>query len=293
MENVGSKVGDILQQMAESKANYEMLPKEGDYVVDGIKHCGVCKEPKEFLCETGSKPMLCPIPCKCRRDELERERLQYEHEKKVEKIRYLRSRSMMDEEFTRATFQKFDVRADNEKQYKACLKYVKNFDEMLNDNQGLLFYGDVGTGKSFAAGCIANALLNNTQSVIMTSFVKILQTLSSNFGNKQDNESALIRDLMQPELLILDDLGAERSTDYAVEKVFNIIDSRCRERKPMILTTNLTLSDMKQCTDIRYARIYDRVFSACYPIKFEGVSRRKIEAKQRFEKMKKFFEGDD
>ena len=183
--------------------------------------------------------------------------------------------------------------ADNEKQYKACLKYVKRFDEMLKESQGLLFYGEVGTGKSFAAGCIANALLENTQSVIMTSFVEIVQSLSSNFGNKRDDESALMRDLMQPELLILDDLGAERSTDYAVEKVFNIIDSRCRERKPMILTTNLTLSDMKQCTDIRYARIYDRVFSACYPIKFEGVSRRKIEAKKRFEKMKKFFEGDD
>ena len=293
MEHIKSKVGEVLQQMVESKANYELLPKEGDYVVDGIKHCGVCKEPKEFWCETGSKPMLCPIPCKCRRDEMERERLQKKKKKKVDKIRYLRNRSMMDEEFAGATFQRFDVRADNEKQYKACLKYVKRFDEMLKESQGLLFYGEVGTGKSFAAGCIANALLENTQSVIMTSFVKILQSLSSNFGNKRDDESALMRDLMQPELLILDDLGAERSTDYAVEKVFNIIDSRCRERKPMILTTNLTLSDMKQCTDIRYARIYDRVFSACYPIKFEGVSRRKIEAKKRFEKMKKFFEGDD
>ena len=61
MEHIESKVGEVLQQMVESKANYELLPKEGDYVVDGIKHCGVCKEPKEFWCETGSKPNLVPF----------------------------------------------------------------------------------------------------------------------------------------------------------------------------------------------------------------------------------------
>ena len=92
-------------------------------------------------------------------------------------------------------------------------------------------------------------------------------------------------------LLIIDDLGAERSTDFALEKVYNIIDSRYRAGLPMILTTNLTLKEMKEATDIRYSRIYDRIFEVCYPMEFTGPSWRKVEASRRFEEMRQFLEG--
>lgn len=149
---------------------------------------------------------------------------------------------------------------------------------------------NLGTGKSFAAACIGNHVMSCLRPVVMTSFVKILQQFSS---FKNGDEEELIDRLTEPDLLILDDLGAERNTDFALEKVYNVIDSRYRSRKPIILTTNLTLKEMKENTDIRYARIYDRVFEMCYPIKFEGSSRRRIEAKERFDKMKSFLEGDD
>lgn len=92
-------------------------------------------------------------------------------------------------------------------------------------------------------------------------------------------------------LLIIDDLGAERSTDYALEKVYGIIDNRYRAKKPLILTTNLTLRQMQEATDIRYARIYDRIFEMCYPMEFSGVSWRKREAAQRYEETRKILEG--
>lgn len=56
----------------------------------------------------------------------------------------------------------------------------------------------------------------------------------------------------QSKLLIIDDLGAERGTDYSLERVYDIIDSRYRSNKPIILTTNLTMEQMKNCEDIRY-----------------------------------------
>lgn len=85
--------------------------------------------------------------------------------------------------------------------------------------------------------------------------------------------------------------GAERSTDYALEKVYGIIDNRYRAKKPLILTTNLTLRQMQEATDIRYTRIYDRIFEMCYPLEFSGVSWRKREAAQRYEETKKLLEG--
>ena len=60
----------------------------------------------------------------------------------------------------------------------------------------------------------------------------------------------------------------------------------------MILTTNLTIEEMKRDMDIRYSRIYDRIFEICYPMQFTGPSWRKTEASRRFDEMKKLLEED-
>ena len=95
------------------------------------------------------------------------------------------------------------------------------------------------------------------------------------------------------DLLILDDLGAERSTDYALEQVYNIVDSRYRAGLPVIYTTNLTLEELKNPADMRYARIYDRVLEKCFPVEFRGVSRRKHGARQGFDDMMALLGVDD
>lgn len=106
--------------------------------------------------------------------------------------------------------------------------------------------------------------------VVMTSFVKLLEIIQST-----GQESTILSNLNSAQLIIFDDLGAERGTDYTLEKVYNIVDSRYRKRLPMILTTNLTIEQMKDEQDIRYSRIYDRIFESCYPMQFTGPSWRK------------------
>lgn len=289
MEKIGQGVNDWYKRML--KSFIDRYPQvEGDYEVDGILHCGKCKEPKRQYVDVDGEQVFTSRECKCVRDERERERQKEEYEKKLKEINRLKSISLMDAVFYGATFKSFDITESNQKNYKSCVNYVRKFQQMYEEGQGLLFYGPVGTGKSFAAACIANALISGLNTVVMTSLVKLLQQISS-FNDKYSEED-LIRDLMRPKLLILDDLGAERSTDFALEKVYNIIDSRYRSHKPLILTTNLTLQEMKENTDIRYARIYDRVFEMCYPMKFDGVSRRKIEARERYNKMKSLLEDE-
>ena len=102
-----------------------------------------------------------------------------------------------------------------------------DFREMEEKNQGLLLYGPVGTGKSYTAACIANALMEKEIPVVMTSFVKILQDIQ--MMNK--GESGYLDTLNAARLLIIDDLGAERDTVYALEKVYNVIDSRIRKNR--------------------------------------------------------------
>lgn len=120
-------------------------------------------------------------------------------------------------------------------------------------------------------------------SVVMTSFVKILQDIQG------QDEAAYIGMLNACSLLIIDDLGAERNTDYALEKVYNVIDSRVRADKPMILTTNLTFDEMMRNPDIRYRRIYDRIFEHCFPVEIPGKSFRIIKAAQRQKELADYF----
>ena len=125
--------------------------------------------------------------------------------------------------------------------------YVRNWEEAYRNNTGLLLFGDVGTGKSFFAACIANVLLEQDIPVLMTSFPKIL-----NSGWSLEDRGDFLSRLRDYDLLILDDLGAERGTEYALEQVYNVVDIRYRSGKPMIVTTNLKLAELKNPPDVAH-----------------------------------------
>lgn len=158
--------------------------------------------------------------------------------------------------------------------------YVDKFKLMLEDNIGYLFWGGVGTGKSYMAACIANALLDKEYTVKMTNFATIINDL---FCCEDKNE--YIDALVKYDLLIIDDLGAERGTEYAVENVFNVIDRRYRSGKPLIITTNLHLSMLTNEQSLDKKRIYDRILELCIPVCVNGVSKRTATAKEKMKEM--------
>ena len=256
---------------------------------DGLLYCGKChtRKEREIIWLDGTVKRV-PVVCKCREEAERIKKEQFQKEEEMRSIQRAKISSMMDDTFKTACFENFQIRNGNERHLKIAQKYCKEFQKMYERNQGLLFFGTVGTGKSYTAACIANYLLGKNTSVVMTSFVRILQEMQ---GFDREREEAFTYKLNSVKLLIIDDLGAERSTDYALEKVYGIIDNRYRAKKPLILTTNLTLRQMQEATDIRYTRIYDRIFEMCYPLEFSGVSWRKREAAQRYEETKKILEG--
>ena len=101
----------------------------------------------------------------------------------------------------------------------------------------------------------------------MTNFPSILARLSGTFGEERADFLASLGDY---DLLIIDDLGVERGTEYALEQMFSIIDSRYRSGKPLIVTTNLKLDEIKHLPDFAHARIDDRILERCAPILFAG-----------------------
>lgn len=259
---------------------------------DGFLHCSVCGEAIQLAVpfpdiEGKNKTITVGRNCKCKRAELEvyEKRMQFEEEQsRVDELRQL---SLMDTKLRSVRFSNYHITQENENAFKIARNYVTKFADMYSRSQGILFWGDVGTGKSYIAAAIANELLDRMTSVVMTSFIKLLQEME---GFDTD-DSDYVERLNRARLLVIDDFGAERGTDFALEKVYSIIDSRYRSGKPIILTTNLAFGQMKACADIRYNRIYDRIFEMCYPVKMEGMSWRKKEAVARYEDMKKILEG--
>jgi len=281
---------DMTEDMLEALVNVPREAEGGDFIgEDGLLYCGKCRTKKEHIVPwINQEARKVSIMCRCRmaEDQAIQDRMRKEEE--VLSIRRAKMSSMMDDTFRSATFENFKVNKSNVASHKQLLNYCKGFKKMLERNQGLLLYGSVGTGKSYTAACIANYLLDHNWSVAMTSFVRILQEVQ---GFDKERAEFFTNKLNSVSLLIIDDLGAERSTDYALEKVYGIIDGRYRAKKPLILTTNLTLGQMQEASDIRYERIYDRIFEMCYPMEFAGVSWRKREAAQRFEETRKLLEG--
>ena len=165
-------------------------------------------------------------------------------------------------------------------------RYVNNWQQVKAENLGLLFWGDVGTGKSFLAACIANGLLDQGVSVMMTNFTRILNKLSD---LQVKERSQFISDFGKVDLLIIDDLGIERSTEFALEQVFN--DSRYRSKLPLIVTTNMTLEELKNPQDLTRSRIYDRVLERCVPLRINNQNIRQRNAAESMKEARKILES--
>lgn len=267
---------------------------DGDYKAeDGLWHCGKCHEAMQTRLDGNAMHLpeldgrIVRTQCRCEREAYKMKEEQRKAAEESQYIEALKRKSMIDSRYSDCCFASFVRNADNEKNLSLCKRYVERFTEMQQKNQGLLFYGKSGTGKTYMSACIANELICKKVAVVMTSFVKIISEIQANMGQ----EESIIARLNRAELLVIDDLGAERSSEYAIEKAYNVIDSRYRAKKPMIISTNLTLSEMQAQTDIRYARIYDRILECCYPVRFTGKTWRYVEAERRFDEMKALLEG--
>ena len=255
----------------------------GDYYgKDGLLYCGKCHTPKEAFFAKNLVLMgknRHPIDCRCRKMEREQQEVAIRQQKHNELVRRLKAGGFSDTAMLDWNFENDDGRAP-QMRYAHC--YVERWQIMRAENLGLLLWGGVGTGKSFLAGCIANALMEQEVSVRMTNFARIMNELNNSFSGR----NVVVDRLCRYPLLIIDDFGMERGTEYALEQVYNIVDSRYRSQKPLIVTTNLPLNEIRHPQDTAHARIYDRILEMCVPISCIRASLRKENAQKKLESMK-------
>lgn len=251
-------------------------PKEGEelYVKDGLYHCKLCDGRRETIAVnpiTGKESRVRCI-CKCQVEALEKEEKRRKDSERALRMKKIRFESFEDTDYAKATFDADDGK--DPETAKKMRNYAKHFQTFKENGQGLILFGDVGTGKTFASACIANALIDEGYHVYMTNFPNLISKIQ-----RDAFTTDYAKILSSYDLLIIDDLGVERSSEYMQENVYNIIDARYRANKPIIVSTNLTADELRNPKDVMAARIYGRILEKCLPVRFTGSDRRKGNAR--------------
>ena len=262
----------MIEEMLESISNNVPLPDSEYMGEDGLMHCSTCHAKVQTQVEFMGVQKTVRCICDCKKKELQT----YADREKQEELERHRIICFEEANMSNWTFANDD--RQNPKISDALQKYVNNFTDFKREGKGLLLYGTVGTGKTYLSACVANALIDKGYSCLMTNFARLTNKVQGMFEGKQE----YIDGLNRYSLLIIDDLGAERKSEFMQEQVFNIIDARYRSGLPFIITTNLTWQELTKPTEIGYSRIYDRVVERCFPIEVSGVSRRRQNVKDTY-----------
>ena len=198
---------------------------------------------KEFL-KTG----VMPDRLKKKIDELPpyEVRIQQEIDKlnlnnKKSQLQKLLDYSNLGERFFEKNFESYQVNNNNKKAFETAKKFISNFDIANKRGTGIIFYGPYGVGKTHLACSIANELIKMQKSVIFGSTIKLFGIIKKSYNNEIDeNESKIISEFINCDVLIIDDLGKEKPSEWVLEKLYYIINERYEHNKPIIITTNFS-----------------------------------------------------
>lgn len=248
---------------------------QGNVLTDqGLLYCGKCRKRKQIrLYSSLLGRVLEPYClCKCQHD-----KNAAEHDRILRQAKELNAQhtlSRADNLMLRSTFK--EDKYPNSSMSRIAHDYVNRWELFYSRNNiGLYIYGNVGVGKTFYSSCIANDIAkvygNTVKALSITTALNELYSTSDKAG--------YISDLASYDLLILDDFGTERRTDYTTEQIFSIIDERYKAQKPLIVTSNSEYASLKDADDIHQQRINDRIRDMCIPVEHKGESKRGIASK--------------
>lgn len=263
-------VNDVMQEVLTKILNKEIstVPKfiNGRY----NKHkCLKCGEVLIWEDEEGHEHYE---ECSCRRKSKFEART-----KRFEKI------SIIDREENKNTFANAKLETEQEKEiFDKAIRYCKNFEKFKNIKKGLMLYGTTGAGKTYLANCICNNLKAKGYSVLSFNLSGYLRMLEDNFRTNETLETTMLEAVKECDLLFIDDIGAEQinrknanGSTWREEKIFNLIDTRDRAGKPLIITTNLSPEALRRHLENNGVdRIYSRIAGLTSPVQMNFKDRR-------------------
>lgn len=258
---------EVLEEISERCARAVREEPEKYFLKGGLLHCRKCGTPKQF--QIPNTDMIVYCSCKCEMDEYNRIRGTLKAQTTQSQREAVRDACFPTLELYNCRFENDNGQGDRTI-FQRCRNYAENFHECYENNNGILLYGNSGVGKSFLAGCIANHVIDNGYTAMITSVSRVRNQLWN-----AENKQAFMDSFATYDLLIIDDFGLENRSDYTNEIATNLLEVRCGSQKPMIITSNLAPDGLKQSDDIDRERILSRILGRCVPIKYIGEDRRR------------------
>lgn len=247
---------------------------------DGLIHCGVCGEPKQARV---ARPKIMgqqldktfPIQCACERAATEKAIKEAEERERAAKVDKARADCFPYKSMWADTMENDDGK--NPDVTEMCRKYAENFQRFKQAGAGLMFYGPVGTGKTYHAASIANALIDRGERGLFTSLSTLGGRMQADYGNAK---AGVLKELTGYDFVVLDDLGIERTTPTMNENAYQIVNALYQSGTVMIFTTNNDARAMQDEKEPDRVRIYSRIFEVCKPVAVTGGDRRRGKARQ-------------
>ena len=203
-----------------------------------------------------------------------------------DKIKRIVGESGMGDRFLRRTFDSFELTDENRRAASAAKRYADSFEDLMPrrdkpepGRNGLFIAGPPGTGKTHLAAAIANDLIKQGKPVVCMTMIDLLERIKRTFSQGDVDEGSVLRIYKTVPLLIIDDMGKEPPTEWAISTVYNIINGRYEAYLPTIVTTNydtdalisrMTPRETKDSTTARAT--IDRLTEMCRAIALTGQS---------------------
>lgn len=214
----------------------------------------------------------------------EEERLRIEKERAYqEKIERMIRESKLGERFRSRTFDNFIVNDKNRIAYEMAKKYSDEFEKYKKQGLGLIFTGSYGTGKTHLAASICHELIKQGFQPIFGTMITLLEKIKATYDDEyaKENEEQVINKYTRCDLLIIDDLGKERPTEWAVEKLYYVINTRYEKCMPVVITTNYTTDKLINRLTVKdnietAEAIVSRIYEMCRGVHMEWEDYRKL-----------------
>ena len=228
------------------------------------EYCGSLRYTKGFTFRTRVIWMSEPECCSCpeavvayKKAIAEKQTKKAAEQKKEEdlklrvRIQKIIGESGMGRRFLCRTFETFKVTKENQKAYTMAKEYADSFDDLMPKRgqpepgrNGLFIAGPTGTGKTHLAAAIANQLIHKGNPVICMTMIDLLARIRKTFNREGVDESTVLNLYKTVPLLIIDDIGKETPTEWAISTIYNIINGRYEEYMPTIVTTNYDVNTL-------------------------------------------------
>lgn len=167
-------------------------------------------------------------------------------------------------------------------QVRAAQRFAARIEENLDAGKGLWIIGDVGTGKTLLAMLVSKAALDAGRSAAIYSLPRLLNVIRESMS-REGGLLGFLDQLAEVDLLHLDDLGAENQTDWVLEQLYSIVNTRYEDERSIVVTTNLQPDEL---TEQIGARTVSRLTEMCgNPLPLFGEDRRQREEDRRLERL--------